>query len=877
MRFERWVFLALIFILVFSGQIAYIMTEWRWFATLDYSSVYGTMITTKIAIFLVSAVAFAAVTLANMRLIADRPRYLSWIVILISIFFGITAQYGWERVLLALNAQTFGMTDPLFGNDIGFYVFTLPLIWSLWHAIFAAVMINLAITAGTYVYLHADRLILGPEERDYAEIAKSIPQRALAHVTALLGILALLFSARYLLDRYEILYTGGGVVYGAGYTDVFAKLPFLYVFAAVALVSALLLFAFAAGKRSPKIPLAIAVLVVGAGAVGTIYPMVIQQYSVAPNELTMERPFIAHNINYTRLAYGIDDVVVRDFEVDYNLTAADIRRNPETIENIRIWDWRPLLSTYKQLQEIRLYYEFLDADVDRYVIDGRKRQVMLAAREISTDRLPDQAKTWQNLHLFYTHGYGIAMSPVNTATEEGLPEFFIKNIPPESAVGRIDRPEIYYGEGRKDYVIVNTSVLEFNYPMGDQNVYTTYAGTGGVVLDPVMKVLMAYRHMSPKILLSKELTPESRILIHRNILERARTVAPFLAYDRDPYIVLADGRLFWIIDAYTISDRFPYSEPTGRFNYIRNPVKVVIDAYNGTVDYYVIEDDPIIRAYEAIFPDLFKPIESMPESLQAHIRYPIDLFRVQAGIYQSYHMTDPRTFYNREDAWETPMEIFQGRRQPMDPYYVIMNVPETEVGEEFVLIQPFTPRTRNNMVGWMAAMCDPPNYGKILVYRFPRGQLVFGPMQIEARIDQSTEISEQLTLWDQMGSTVIRGNLLVIPVENSLLYVEPLFLRADIGELPELRRVIVAYGNRLVMEESLEVALGKIFDLAPAAPRTVEQIDRDALAPEELIERAGSYYRSAQEELRAGNWAGYGEEIERLGEVIRALEERSRN
>lgn len=876
MRFERWVFLALIFILVFSGQIAYIMTEWRWFASLDYSSVYGTMITAKIAIFLVSAIVFGAVSLANLRLIGDRPRYLSWIVVLISVFFGITAQFGWERVLLALNAQPFGVSDPLFGNDIGFYVFTLPLIWSLWYGIFGAVLINLAITAGAYVFLHADRLILGSEARDYAEIAKSIPQRALAHMTALLGVLALLFSARYLLDRYELLFSGGGVVYGAGYADVYARLAFLYVFAAVALIAALLLFAFAAGKRSKKIPLAIAVLVVGAGAAGTIYPVVIQQYSVSPNELTMERPFIAHNINYTLLAYGLDDVEVRDFPVDYNLTGADIRRNAETVDNIRIWDWRPLLTTYKQLQEIRLYYEFLDVDVDRYEIDGKNRQVMVSAREISTDRLPEQAKTWQNLHLFYTHGYGIAMSPVNAATTEGLPEFFIKNLPPESQVGDIIRPEIYYGEGRMDYVIVNTNVLEFDYPMGDQNVYTTYAGTGGVLLDPAMKLLMAYRHMSPKILLSNELTRKSRIMIHRNILERARTVAPFLAYDRDPYIVLEGGRLFWIIDAYTISDRYPYSEPTGRFNYIRNSVKVAVDAYNGTVYYYVVEDDPIVRAYEAIFPDLFQPIGSMPEGLMAHMRYPVDLFSVQAGIYQNYHMTDPQIFYNKEDAWETPMEIYQGGQQPVEPYYIIMKIPESEFGEEFMLIQPFTPRSRNNMIAWMSAKCDQPNYGEILVYRFPKDQLVFGPMQIEARIDQSTEISEQLTLWDQMGSTVIRGNLLVIPIDNSLLYVEPLYLRADIGELPELRRVIVSYGNRLAMEETLEAALAKIFDLAIEVPRTAEDIDRDALTAEELIERAGSHYRAAQEELRAGNWAGYGEEIERLGEVILALEERSR-
>lgn len=875
MRLERWVFAAVISLLVFSGQIAYMLTEWRWFSTLDYSSVYETMIAAKIALFLLATIAFGAVTLVNLRLIGNRPRHLSWIVVLVSILFGLAAQAGWEMVLLALNAQPFGVTDPLFGNDVGFYVFTLPLLWSLWYAIFVAVVINLAITAGAYLYLHADRLIFGAEGRDYLEIARSIPKRAISHIGALLGVLALLFSARYLLDRYELLFNGGGVVYGAGYADVHASLPILYVFAAVAAISAPLLFAYATGKRSKKIPLAIAFLVVGVGAVGTIYPVVIQQYSVSPNELSMERPFIAHNINYTRLAYALDDVEVRDFPVGDNLTGNDIRRNAETVDNIRIWDWRPLLTTYKQLQEIRLYYEFLDVDVDRYEIDGKKRQVMLSTREISTDRLPEQAKTWQNLHLFYTHGYGVAMSPVNTATTEGLPEFFIKNLPPESQVGDIIRPEIYYGEGRMDYVIVNTRVLEFDYPMGDQNVYTTYAGTGGVVLDPGMKLLMAYRHMSPKILLSKELTGESRIMIHRNILERARTVAPFLAYDRDPYTVLVDGRLFWIIDAYTISDRYPYSEPTGRFNYIRNPVKVVIDAYNGTVDYFVIEDDPIVRAYEAIFPDLFQPIGSMPESLQAHMRYPVDLFSVQAGIYQNYHMIDPQIFYNKEDTWETPMEIYQGGQQPVEPYYVIMKIPESEFGEEFMLIRPFTPRTRNNMIAWMSAKCDQPNYGDILVYRFPKDQLVYGPMQIEARIDQSTEISEQLTLWDQMGSTVIRGNLLVIPIDSSLLYVEPIYLRADVGELPELRRVVVAYGNSLVMEETLEIALGKIFDLAPAAPRTAPEIEQDALTTEELIGEAGDLYRSAQEELRAGNWSGYGQEIERLGEVIRALEERA--
>ncbi len=876
MRIERWALAAPILLLVFLGQIAYLLTEWRWFQSLDYSSVYGTMISARIALFLGSALAFGAVSLANLRLIGERPRYLTWIVVLISVFFGLVAQFGWERVLLALNAQSFGVNDPLFGMDVGFFVFTLPLLWSLWFALFVAIIINLAITVGAYLFLQAGRFIFNPEERDYAEIAKSLPERSLAHISALLGILVLLISFRYLLDRYDLLYSSGGVVYGAGYADVYARLPFLCIYAVVALISALLLFAFAAGKRSSKIPLAILVLVVGAGAVGTIYPAVIQQYSVSPNELTMERSFISHNINYTLQAYGLDDVDLRDFPVDYDLTGADIRRNVDTVENIRIWDWRPLLTTYKQLQEIRLYYEFLDVDIDRYDIDGNKRQVMLSAREISTDRLPDQAKTWQNLHLFYTHGYGIAMSPVNTATSEGLPEFFIKNLPPESDLCEIERPEIYYGEGSKDYVIVNTNVLEFDYAMGDQNVYTTYAGTGGLRLDPAMKLLMAYRLEAPKILLSNELTDDSRIMIHRNIVERVRTIAPFLDYDRDPYIVLEDGRLFWIIDAYTISDRYPYSEPSGRFNYIKNSVKVVVDAHNGTVSFYVVEDEAIINAYQAIFPDLFLNIDSMPEGLKAHMRYPSDLFRVQAGIYQNYHMSDPQIFYNKEDAWEMPVELYQGGRQSVEPYYVIMKIPEGETGEEFMLIQPFTPLSRNNMIAWMSAKCDQLNYGDLLVFRFPKDQLVFGPMQIEARIDQSTEISEQLTLWDQMGSTVIRGNLLVIPIDNSLLYVEPLYLRADIGELPELMRVIVAYGNRLVMEETLEVALGRIFDLAPEAPRTVADLDGDGLSAEELVVRAGSHYRAAQEELRAGNWAAYGEEIERLGEVIRALEERSR-
>jgi uncharacterized membrane protein (UPF0182 family) len=876
MRFERGLLAALILILVFSGQIAHMLTEWRWFATLGLSSVYETMIAARIFLFLGSALAFLAVSLANLRLVGERPRYLSWIVVLISALFGLVAQLGWERVLLALNATTFGVSDPLFGMDVGFYVFTLPLLWALWYAIFFAVLINLAITAGAYIFLQADRLIFGPEERDYAEIAKSIPVRALAHLSGLLGALVLLFSFRYLLDRYELLYSATGVVYGAGYADVHARLPFLSVYAGAALLAALLLFAFAAGKRSHRLIPIIGVIVVATAVLGAVYPAVVQQYSVAPNEIVMESPFIASNINYTLLAYGLDRVDERPFSVDYNLTGDDLLANSGTVDNIRLWDWRPLLNTYKQLQEIRLYYEFFDVDVDRYAIDGEKRQVMLSARELSSEELPDQAKTWQNLHLFYTHGYGICMSPANVVTAEGLPEFYVKNLPPESVLGEMARPEIYYGEGRKDYVIVKTGLSEFDYPRGDENVYAAYNGTGGIKLDPLMRLLMAYRLASLKILLSDDVTADSKVMIYRNVVDRARALAPFLAYDQDPYIVFADGRLYWIVDAYTLTDRYPYSEPSGGFNYIRNSVKVVIDAYNGTVRYYVVEEEPIVRAYQAIFPDLFLPLDSMPEELRAHFRYPVDLFKIQAVIYGSYHMNDPQVFYNREDAWDIPTEVYEGNRQTVEPYYVIMKTPGTDKGEEFMLIQPFTPRSKNNMIAWMCAKSDQPDYGDLVVFKFPKDQLIYGPMQIEARIDQDTEISEQLTLWSQKGSSVIRGNLLVIPIEKSLLYVEPLYLRAENSELPELKRVIVAYNGKVAMEETLEEALAMVFEFAPeAAPRAAAAGEREDLSTAELIGQAGTLYRSAQEELRAGNWSGYGEEIDRLGEVIMALEERT--
>lgn len=874
MKLRLGIVAALAFLLVFSGQIAYLLTEWRWFGSVGYTDIFATIIETRLALFFAAALIFGALSLLNISRIADRPKYLIWIVLLLSIIFGLVMQFGWETLLLALNYQSFHLQDPLFQKDVGFYVFTLPFIRFVWGAIFVTVLINLIITMGVYLVDQMDANLLRDEPKEFAEM---IPGKVIAHISALVGVLFLLLSVHYFLERFDLLYSTTGVVYGAGYTDIHAQLPVLNLCVGVALLMAIVLFAFAAGWKSRQALFLVGILLLATAAFGAVYPAAIQQYKVAPNEITMEEPFLVHNIGYTLRAYDLEDVDEIAFPVSYNLTRDDLLANNATIDNIRLWDWRPLLKTYKQLQEIRLYYEFFDVDVDRYTIDGKKRLVMLSPRELSQQQLPDQAKTWLNQHLVYTHGYGICMSPANEVSPGGLPEFYIKNLPPESSIGNITRPEIYYGEGQKDYVVVDTDLEEFDYPLGDENVYTTYNGTGGVNLDTSTQLLMSYRMGSLKILITDYINDQSRILIHRNVLERVNNIAPFLAYDDDPYMVFAEGQLYWVIDAYTITNRYPYSEPVGNFNYIRNPVKVTVDAYNGSVRYYVVDEDPLLKAYISIFPDLFLPVEAMPAELLAHIRYPVDLFRIQADVYRDYHMTEPQVFYNREDTWDIPKEIYQENvLQPVEPYYVIMKLPEAESeSEEFILIQPFTPRSKNNMIAWMCAKSDMPEYGRLMVFKFPKDQLIFGPLQVEAKIDQDTKISEQLTLWSQKGSRVIRGNTLVIPIENSLLYIEPLYLQAENSEFPELKRVIVVYGDQVIMDDRLEGALAQIFGEVPAE-KTEQEREKAELETGELIERAVAHYEKAQDYLRTGNWSGYGKEIEELGQTLGVLEGRSR-
>src|SRR2546428_841590 len=614
---------------------------------------------------------------------------------------------------------------------------------------------------------------------------------------------------------------------------------------------------------------------------GWAITLVVSTISVTRMELVAERRLYDHIIGMTRKAYGHDRMEKRRSPADETIDARALERNAPTIENIRLWDHRPLLRTFGQLQEIRTYYKFVDVDNDRYTMNGEYKQLMLSTRELSYAHL--QSRIWINEHLTFTHGYGVVVGPVNRITPEGLPEFLVKDIPPQSTGGfpAITRPEIYFGEVSNEYALVRTRQQELNYPSGDQNVYTTYAGTGGIPIGSfVRKLLFAIRFGEIKILLSNDLTAESRIMIYRAVVERVRQVAPFFRFDRDPYMVVTDdGRLVWMLDGYTTTTRYPYSDPVpGVGNYVRNSVKVTIDAYDGAVRFYLADaTDPIVRAYARAFPGLLQPFDAMPADLRAHIRYPEDFFAIQARKYATYHMGDPQVFYNKEDLWTVPRRTVDGREREMEPYYTIMRLPG-EKKEEFILLTLYNPSRRANMIAWLAARSDPPNYGKLLVYDFPKQKLVFGPRQIDARIDQDPVISQQLSLWNQRGSTVIRGSLLAIPIDQSLIYVQPLYLAAsEQGALPELRRVIVSYGNQIAMEPTLQQSLARIFGgRAPGPARAVGALPPTALeaaATRQLAQRAWEIWSRAQDALRRGDWATYGAEQKRLEETLRTLTE----
>lgn len=881
----RVVLLALLaVILVVWPTAARWYTDWLWFVELGYPRVFWVPVLSRAGLFAFVAAVVWAVLYFNLRaairtlppparieLRLDGTRYIPqpglrrWLGVgcgAVAVLAGLVSTGQWVAFQQFVHALPAGQRDPVFGLDVSFYLFRLPFWRFLQHLLWGWLLV--AGGASLLVYLAA------ATARPSLRGLLALPPQARAHLSLLAGLLLLMRAAGFQLDAYELLTSQRGLVFGLTYADQYARLPALRLLAGLAVVGAALLFLnvrlrtlrFAAGVLAGMV----LAWFVGVGLV----PSLVQQLVVAPAELTREAPFLRTHVEATLRAYGLDRARTVPFAPRDSLDPAALRAHRDTLDNVRLWDYRPLLETFRQLQSLRAYYTFADVDIDRYTVRGRQQQLMLAVRELDTTRLPPQARTWVNEHLVYTHGYGVVAVPVHRVSEEGLPELWLRDIPPrwEFPELRLDRPEVYFGELTRNYVIVRTRVAEFDYPRGDGNVTTRYQGRAGIPLGGFLRRLaFATRFGDARIFLSTDITPESRILFARAVPERVRRLAPFLRYDRDPYAVVSQGRLFWIVDAYTTSSRYPYSQPVGSFNYIRNAVKAVVDAYHGTVRFYVADpSDPVARVFGRIFPGLFRPLEELEPSLRAHLRYPVDLFEVQAQVYSTYHMRDPQVFYNREDAWTVAQEIFADQPQPVEPYYVTLRLPGAVPPQpEFVLILPMTPQRRDNMVAWLAARNDPPHLGELWVFTFPKDRVVFGPMQVESRINQDPVISQQLTLWNQQGSRVIRGNLLVVPVEGSLLYVEPIFLQAERSQLPELRRVVVAHGPRVAMAATLEEALAQAVGAAPPAPSQPEA-GRDTLA-EQALQR----FRRAQALLRQGDLAGFQRELEALGRLLEQL------
>lgn len=776
----------------------------------------------------------------------------------------------WVILQKFLHPSLFGLKDPIFNNDIGFYVFQVPFFQFLYKLSISLIILIAIWTAVAYFLASVASGNLNLKK--FLDISA-----ARVHLSVIVAVYFLIRAWGYRLQQYTLLNSSQGVVFGPGYTDIHANLLAYKVMFFLAALTGIIVLVNILMRRFRLIVYTIGFMIAASIILNGLYPALVQKLVVLPSEMDKEKPYIENSIKYTRIAYNLEAIDKESFPTGKTLSIADVMENKDTIKNIRLWDYRPLQQTYSQLQTMRTYYEFKDIDIDRYNIDGQYRQVMLAARELNQNLLPDQAKTWVNEHLKYTHGYGIAMSPVTDITGEGLPNLLIKDIPPKTSTNlKVNRPEIYFGELTNNYVIVNTRGQEFNYPMGDDNAWSTYQGKDGVKIGSIFRrLIFALTFNDYKLLLSDNVSSDSQVLYYRSLNQRVPKIAPFLLYDKDPYLVLDNGKLYWMWDAYTTTDMFPYSEPfANKMNYIRNSVKVVVDAYTGKVTFYIVDPtDPVLKTYQKIFPGLFT--SEMPSGLKEHIRYPEDLFTIQANKYMVYHMQNYRVFYNKEDKWDLPTEIFGSEEQTMESYYTIVRLPGEEK-PEYIQIMPFTPHNKKNMVAWFAGRSDGKEYGKLLVYEFPKQELVFGPMQVEARINQDTTISQQLSLWDQKGSQVIRGNMMVIPVKDSLIYVEPLYLQAEQGKMPELSRVIVAHGDHVVMERTLEASLEKIFggqDIIESSNQepTGEQGTNEAETVSSLAQKANQLFEDAQKKIASGDWAGYGNLMGQLKDTLNDL------
>lgn len=848
----------------------------------------------------------------------------------------------WFEILKFANSTSFDLADPLFKLDISFYIFRLEFLKQLNEILIGVIIGFVALTVIYYIILmtvrtpdmfkeeaphyegagdagtdNGERYTAGSNPfgggqqggsntndsfSKFAEAfggkkAQQRPSRpkkqfddnnfkqllkiASGKISVLGFIFFIMLAINFFLRQFDLLHAHTGAVYGAGFTDVNVTLWMLRILCVLSVLSAILFVVRMKQKKYKKL-LSVPVLMIVVGLVGSGAAYLIQNLVVSPDEINKESEYLARNIEYTQYAYQLDDVDVKPFAADNTLTYKDINENTETINNIRVNDFDPAQQFYNQTQSIRQYYTFNDVDVDRYMINGKYTQTFLTAREIDESKRGNDS--WLNTHLKYTHGYGIALSRVDKVTASGQPDVLIGNIPPESQVDeiQIERPEIYFGELSNDYIIVGTNEKEFDYPDGDSNKYTTYEGDAGIKLNFFNRVLFSIREGSLKMFTSSNIDSNSRIIINRNVMERVRKIMPYLSYEDDPYMVTVDGKLYWMVDAYTLSSYYPYSEPYGEgsVNYIRNSVKVVVDAYNGDVDFYIVDDkDPIAETFAKIYPTLFKSFDQMPEGLKAHIRYPNNLFQIQASVYGKYHMEDVNVFYQKEDVWDIASEIYGMEKQQMKPNYYIAKLPGEEKAEFFNSL-PFTPKSKQNMTALMVARNDGDNYGQLVLYQFPKSRTIYGPEQIEAQIDQNTEISKEFSLWNSSGTKYRRGNMFIIPINTSILYLEPVYLEAQNSSIPEVKRIIMAYDDEIAYEETLAECLVSLFgdgaEEGVGTPGTAEpsgegEQTSGELSTSELIAAAAAAYDDAIEAQKKGDWAGYGKYMDELEKYLNKL------
>ena len=913
------VLVVLILIPLFIGPIVGFLTDLLWFRSLGLEAVYLRRFTAGFYAFAVFAVVFFILAIPNLyfalrpqvpRVVVDAERrrrgalsstlrYM-WLLLIPAFFFGLAGGDEWDMLLRYVNQVPFGIADPVFGTDIGFYFFTLPVLefvrgWLLVALIVIAIgVVTLYFTRG--VIGVATGSLASADLRVAGRTALALARPARAHLSILGGLFLALIAGGYFLDRFDLLFRQENVLVGAGYTSITARLPALTILSVIVGVAALACFANAFRGTLWILGGAIVLWFVATLVVGGVYPALIQNFIVQPDQLNKERPYILRNIAATRAAYSLNTVDESAFNVADTPTPAEVRATLSDTSTVRLWDYRPLQQAFDQLQALRTQYTFVDVDIDRYQLGGKETPLMLSARELSSNRLP--AQTWVNRHLVFTHGIGAVANPVGAVAADGSPQFSLKGIPP-TGEPKIDQPRMYYGELTSEYVIVDTAQDEFDYTTDQGNVTTRFSGKGGVGVGSLWdRLLFTIRFGDTNVLVSNQITGSSKVLFRRQILPRERFIAPFLEYDPDPYLVVANGKMYWINDAFTTGDHYPYSEsfnalgtgPTsiagGRLNYVRNSVKVVTDAYDGTISYYVIdEQDPVIRNLRAIYPSLFKSIADMPQALKDHIRYPEALFSIQAQIFALYHMTNPDDFYNRTDAWKIASEIFTqgGAAQPIEPYYVTTRLPGSD-RPEFVLFVPMTPAggERNNMVGWIAGRADAPDYGKLRVLTFSRDRPISGPLNVENLIDADSTIRSQLTLLCPSPGNCIRGNLLVLPVGSSFLYVEAVFVQAaSTSRIPELQRVILATQGRVVMTESFEKSLDALFGAQQQPPPTTTPPPSTTPPPtttppsasviSALVKSATDHYNAAQAALKSGDFAEYGRQLKLLEDDLAKL------